>query len=157
VNRAAEPVDVLLVTSTGGHLAEVLEWLPALEALSWRIVLNAPGEVPADVAPRTLRISHAERGVGVLWNFVEAWCVLRRHPPRVVASPGAGCAVPFAILARLMGIPVVHVEPRSSVRRPTLTGRLVRPFARKMIVQWPALRAAHPRAECHEAFPASSS
>ncbi len=157
MTRVREPVDLLVVTSTGGHLAEALEWLPALEGLSWRLVLNAEGEVPPSVAARTLRMSHAERDWRVAWNFVEAWRILQRHPPRAIASPGAGCALPFAVLGRLLGIPVVQVEPRSCVRRPTLTGRLVRPFAARVLVQWPALKEAYPRAACHEAFPASSS
>ncbi len=150
-------IDVLFVTSSGGHLSEVLEWLPAFHDVSWRLVLNAEGPLPEDVQPKVMRMAHAERDWRVLWNFVEAWLILRRLRPRMVASPGAGCAVPFAVLCRLLAIPYIHVEPRSAVRRPTLTGRLARPFARRMIVQWPSLRAAFPKAECHDAFPASSS
>jgi UDP-N-acetylglucosamine:LPS N-acetylglucosamine transferase len=150
-------IDVLFVTSSGGHLAEVLEWLPAFADARWAIVLNADGPVPEAVRPRVVRIAHAERDWRVAWNFVEAWRLLRRLRPRSIVSPGAGCAVPFAVLGRLLAIPYVHVEPRSAVRRPTLTARLVRPFARRMIVQWPTLLEALPRAECREAFPASSS
>lgn len=155
--RPEKPIDVLFVTSSGGHLAEVLDWLPAFEGTTWRIVLNAPGSLPESVAPHVIRMVHAERDWKVMWNFVEAWRLLRRFRPRLLVSPGAGCALPFAVLARLLAIPVVQVEPRSAVRRPTLTGLLVRPFARRMIVQWRPLLQAHPRAECHEAFPASSS
>lgn len=151
------PIDVLFVTSSGGHLSEVLEWLPAFADHAWRIVLNAEGPVPEDARSRVIRMVHAERDWRVLWNVLEAWMILRRLRPRLVVSPGAGCAVPFALLCRLLAIPYVHVEPRSAVRRPTLTGRMVRPFARTMIVQWPSLRAAYPRAECHSVFPASSS
>jgi beta-1,4-N-acetylglucosaminyltransferase len=157
VSTREKPIDVLFVTSSGGHLTEVLEWLPAFSDVSWRIVLNAEGPIPEAVRPRVVRMTHAERDWKVLWNFVEALRLLRRLRPRLVVSPGAGCAVPFAVLARLLAIPYVHVEPRSAVRRPTLTGRLVRPFAARMIVQWPSLLAAYPRAECHEAFRASSS
>ena len=152
-----KPIDVLFVTSSGGHLTEVLEWLPAFDDVSWRIVLNAEGPLPDSVRPRVLRMTHAERDWKVLWNFVEAWRILRRLRPRLVVSPGAGCAVPFAVFARLLAIRYVHVEIRSAVRHPTLTGRLVRPFAARMIVQWPSLLAAYLRAECHGAFPASSS
>lgn len=151
------PIDVLFVTSSGGHLTEVLDWLPSFADVSWRIVLNAEGPLPDEVRPRVLRITHAERDWKVLWNFVEAWRLLRRWRPLLIVSPGAGCAVPFAILGRLLAIPYVHVELMAAVRRPTLTGRLVRPFARKIIVQWPSLLAAFPRAECHQAFPASLS
>ena len=157
MSRRDAPLDVLFVTSSGGHLAEVLEWLPAFRDLRWRIVLNAPGPLPDDVAPHVLRIAHAERDWRVAWNFVEALRILRRWRPRAVISPGAGCAVPFAVLGRLLAIPVLHVEPRSAVRRPTMTGRLVRPFVRRMIVQWRPLLEAYPRAACHDAFPASSS
>jgi UDP-N-acetylglucosamine:LPS N-acetylglucosamine transferase len=150
-------VSVLFVTSSGGHLAEVLEWLPSFEGLEWRIVVNAPAELPSGIEPRVLRMVHAERDWRVLWNVVEAWRILRALRPAAVVSPGAGCAVPFALLGRLLAIPVFHVEPRSAVRRPTLTGRLVRPFVRRMIVQWRPLTRVFPRAVLCEAFPASSS
>lgn len=151
------PIDVLFVTSSGGHLAEVLEWVPAFEDVTWRIVLNAEGPVPEAYQSRVLPMVHAERDWRVLWNFIEAWRLLRRLRPRLIVSPGAGCAVPFAILGRLLAIPYVHVEPLSAVQRPTLTGRLVRPFASRMIVQWPSLLTTYPSAECHPAFPVSSS
>jgi UDP-N-acetylglucosamine:LPS N-acetylglucosamine transferase len=157
VSAREAPLDVLFVTSSGGHLTEVLEWLPAFRDLRWRVVLNAEGQVPEEVRPKVIRIAHAERDWRVLWNGVEALRILLRWRPRAIFSPGAGCAVPFAVLGRCLAIPVVHVEPRSAVRRPTLTGRLVRPFARRMIVQWRPLLEAHARAECREAFPASSS
>jgi UDP-N-acetylglucosamine:LPS N-acetylglucosamine transferase len=153
----SERIDVLFVSSSGGHLAEVLEWLPSFSDVEWRLVLNAPGEVPPEYAPRVVRISHAERDWRVLWNFAETWRLLRRFRPQAIVSPGAGCAVPFAVLGRLLAIRVIHVEPRSAVSRPTLTGRLVRPFARRMIVQWPPMTRAFPRAALHEVFPASSS
>jgi UDP-N-acetylglucosamine:LPS N-acetylglucosamine transferase len=157
VTRAREPLDVLFVSSSGGHLAEVLEWLPHFADRRWRLVLNAPGDVPADVAPRVIRIAHAERDWRVAWNFVEAFRVLRRLAPRAVVSPGAGCALPFAALARLLAIPYLHVEPRSAVVRATWTGRLVRPFAARTVVQWRDLLRTFPRAACHETVPASSS
>lgn len=129
---------VALVSSIGGHLTELLELMPVLDALAaervW--ILNddspvLPAETPAWI------IAHAERDLRVVTNVFEVAAIFARERPDAMLSLGAGPAIPAAIVARLAGIPVFYVEPSSAVSRPTLTGRLMRWLTGERWAQWP--------------------
>ena len=75
-----------------------------------------------------------------------AWVTVRRLRPRVLATTGAGVAVPFAWIARLHGAHVVYVESLTRIDTISLSCRLIRPVADRIYVQWPELRARVPKA-----------
>ncbi|HSN22226.1 MAG TPA: hypothetical protein VLS49_16200 [Usitatibacter sp.] len=136
---------IAIVSSCGGHLTEVRCLLPAYAGYDHFYVLNERIGLPADMAGRTIFITHAERDWRVLVNLAEAWRILRRERPSLVLSTGAGPAVPFALVARWLGIPVVFVETMTRVRRPSLTGRLMYLLADDFFYQWPELARFFPR------------
>jgi UDP-N-acetylglucosamine:LPS N-acetylglucosamine transferase len=70
-------------------------------------------------------------------NSLQSIGVLRRFRPTVVVSTGAAVAFPYFVLGRLLGLRTVYIEVFDRIETPTLTGRLVRPFADCMFVQWP--------------------
>ena len=134
---------IALVSSVGGHLAELLELEPALaeHELVW-ILNDASPVLPA--GREYYRVTHAERDWRVAWNVVELGRIFLATRPDAMLSMGAGPAVPAALVARALGIPILYIEPSSAVRRPTLTGRLMRWLTPRRYVQWPELLAALP-------------
>jgi len=78
----------------------------------------------------------------LLRNLVVAWRTLRIVRPRVMLTTGAGVAVPFAWLSRLLGVRVVYVESFTRIDELSLTARLISPIASRLYVQWPEL-ASH--------------
>ncbi len=136
---------VALVASIGGHLNELLELAKAFEGHELVWILNDRSPVlPPDA--RAFVVSHAERDLKVLWNLVEFSAILSRERPDLIASTGAGPAVPAAIVGRVLGIPYIHIEPSSAVHALTLTGRLLRRVAQRFYVQWESLRDRAPGA-----------
>ncbi len=138
---------VMLVGSGGGHLAQLLAlkpWWRDLER-SW-VCFDGPDardllsgeQVTRAYSPTTRNVFNLIR------NFFLAINVLRRESPDVVISNGAGVAVPFFAIARLMGIPTVYVEVIDRVSTRTLTGRLVRPMSSAFCVQWPEQAELYP-------------
>jgi UDP-N-acetylglucosamine:LPS N-acetylglucosamine transferase len=79
-------------------------------------------------------------------NFALALRVVRRVRPFAVVTTGAGVAVPFVWVARLLGATVVYVETLSRIDRPSLSYRLVSPAVSRTYVQWRELQRALPRA-----------
>jgi hypothetical protein len=55
-------------------------------------------------------------------------------------------AVPFALVARLLGVRVVYVETLTRIDTPSLSYRLSRPFVSRTYVQWPELTRSVPAA-----------
>jgi len=67
--------------------------------------------------------------------------------PDVVITTGAGVVVFFCIFAKLMGAKLIFLESMANVEKPTLTARLLYPFADEFLVQWPNLLKFFPRAK----------
>jgi len=138
---------LLIVSSVGGHLTEVMHLAPILQDLEVVLVVNDEAALPDFPFQRVYRIAHAERDWRVLLNTAEAAQILRAERPDVLLSTGAGPAVPFALVARLFTpCRVVYLESASAVTKPTLTGRLIYPLAHDFFYQWPSLARFFPKA-----------
>jgi beta-1,4-N-acetylglucosaminyltransferase len=137
---------ICLLSSCGGHLTELRLLGEAYAGYEHFFVVNDRIPLPADMAARTHFIAHAERDWRVALNLWEAWRILRGEKPDLVLTTGAGPAVPFAVCARVLRIPVIYVETGAQVRTPSLTARLMYPLADRFFVQWPTLLTRFPRA-----------
>lgn len=69
-------------------------------------------------------------------NFFVAFRVLFKEKPDILVSTGAGVAIPFFYLARLMRKKLVFIEAYERIDNPSLTGRLVYPITHAFILQW---------------------
>ncbi len=137
---------ICIVSSCGGHLTEVRRLLPAYSQYEHFYVLNDQALLPPDMQGRTLFIAHSERDWKFLVNLWEAWRILRRERPDVILSTGAGPAVPFALVGRLLfGTKVIFVETLTRIESPSLTGRIMYFLAHRLFYQWPTLGRAFPR------------
>jgi UDP-N-acetylglucosamine transferase subunit ALG13 len=133
---------VLLVCSGGGHLTQLVALRPWWTARprTW---------VTADT-PHTRSLLNGEQ---IIWGYFpttrnainlirNAFLALRlllprRTRPEAIISTGAGLAVPFFVLGRILRIPTVYIEVFDRVDSRTLTGRLCRPFSSLFLVQLP--------------------
>jgi beta-1,4-N-acetylglucosaminyltransferase len=142
-------VDLLLVCSTGGHLQQMLALQTVWSAYShvWvtfdksdsRSLLRGERVVyaysPTNRSPKNL-----------LRNLVVAWRTLRDVRPRMLLTTGAGVAVPFAWVGRLLGVRIVYIESFTRIEGPSLSCRLIAPIAHRVYAQWPELTSAVPKA-----------
>ncbi|MGN6871124.1 MAG: glycosyltransferase [Solirubrobacteraceae bacterium] len=150
MTNAAVTEPPLFAGSAGGHLDLLRVLAPQ--------VLN--GTEPVWVTSRTPRgealratASHVEllpefgrSPLRAPANLYAAARLVRRRRPRVVISSGAGVVAPFCLLARLSGARLIYVETMARVSSPSKTARLLSRFAARVLVQWPELEAALPRA-----------
>ena len=65
----------------------------------------------------------------------------------MVITTGAGVVVFLCVFCKVLGAKLVFLESMAKVERPTLTARLLYPFADLFIVQWPGLREFFPKAQ----------
>ena len=138
---------VVLVCSSGGHLTQLYRLKPWWEHhdRSWvtfdtadATSLLAGERVMWAYHPTTRNIPNALR------NLRLALRMLRTERPDVVISDGAGVAVPFFMIAKLLGAATVYVEVYDRIDSRTLTGRLCSPFTDLFCVQWPEQQALYP-------------
>lgn len=138
---------IAVVTSCGGHLSEVRLLKPLYGKYEHFYVLNDKVILPADMEGRTYFATLFERDLNFFVNLKEAWTILRKERPQLMLSTGAGIAIPFAICARLLKIPVLFVETLGRIKTPSLTARIIYPFADRFFYQWESLKGHFPRGE----------
>jgi UDP-N-acetylglucosamine--N-acetylmuramyl-(pentapeptide) pyrophosphoryl-undecaprenol N-acetylglucosamine transferase len=136
--------------SAGGHLDLLLrlqhEAIPGDEPV-WVTSRTARGARLAEDRLHVRTLPEFGRSpLGLLANLRAALRIVIRERPRLVVTSGAGVVAPFCVLARLAGARLVFVETMARVRGPSRTARLLSPLADTVIVQWPELREALPRA-----------
>ncbi len=140
----------LLVSSSGGHLLLLHQLRP------WWVEQDRVW-----VSFRKTDVESLLAGERVIWAFHPtqrnllnlarntrlAWRVLRRERPDIVVSTGAGVALPFFVLARLLRIKTVYVEAYERVDSASLTGRLCYPLSHLFVLQWEEQRKLYPKGE----------
>lgn len=136
---------ILLVTSPGGHLAQLegLRTWFARHEHTWvapeQVARQLPGEAVSACAWPTTRNPAA-----ALANLVLAVRMLGRGRYDVVVSTGAAVAVPFFLVARCLGVTTAYIECLDRVRVPSLSARLCRPLSSLFCVQQPRQRRMFP-------------
>lgn len=139
---------LMLVCSSGGHLLQLYSLAGA-----WRDrerVWVTFDKSDARVLLAEERVIHAfgptNRNVkNLLRNARLAWTLLRAERPAAILTTGAGVAVPFAWLGRALGVTVLYVESVTRIEEMSLSGRMIRPVAEQVFVQWPELAATDPQ------------
>jgi beta-1,4-N-acetylglucosaminyltransferase len=141
---------VLLVCSPGGHLQQMLALEPAWRG-NERAWVTLPGaDVGSLLSGEEVTLAHSPTNRSIknlVRNTALAWRVLRRQRPEAVLSTGAGLAVPFFLIGRLLGVRLVYVESVTRTESLSLSGRLVYPLASRFFVQWPRVAERFRRAE----------
>lgn len=137
---------VCIVSSCGGHLTEVRCLREAYAPHDHFYVLNDRALLPPDMQGRTHFITHSERDWRQFINLYEAWRILRAERPDVILSTGAGPAVPFALVGKLLfSIRVIFVETITRIHAPSLTARLMYRLADDFFYQWDSLAHFFPK------------
>lgn len=141
---------VLLVCSAGGHFKALYQLRSFWETCdhSWITFRTPITEAFLEGEKIDWAWSPTNRNLpNLLRNLALAWTVLRRDRPDVVISTGAGVAVPFLFLARLLGSQTVFVESITRVRDLSLSAKLALPFLTVLYVHWSELQLRYPQAE----------
>ncbi|KAM3092804.1 hypothetical protein ACKFKG_21555 [Phormidesmis sp. 146-35] len=141
---------VLLVCSAGGHFKAIYQLRSFWETCDRRWVTFRTPVTEASLEGEKVdwAWSPTNRNFpNLLKNLVLAWTVLRRDRPDVVISTGAGVAVPFLAIAKLLGSQTVFVESITRVTDLSLSAKLARPFVSVLYVHWAELQLRYPQAE----------
>ena len=141
---------VMLVCSSGGHLAQLYRlrpWWQGHERI-WVTFSGAQVEsllrdeaVVLAYAPTTRNIPNALRNLRLAVRLIHA------ERPDVIVSDGAGVAFPFFLVGRARRIHTVYLEVYDRISRPTMTGRLCYPLAELFLLQWHEQAIRYPRGQ----------
>ncbi|WP_326555234.1 UDP-N-acetylglucosamine--LPS N-acetylglucosamine transferase [Micromonospora sp. NBC_01813] len=140
---------VLLVGSSGGHLAQLLALEPwyAGRDRCW-VTFDTPDATSLLRGEDVVWAHHptTRNARNLIRNTWLAVRIFRRRQVAAVVTTGAAVAVPFVVLSWLRRVPAVYIEVYDRIDTPTLTARLCRPFLSAMLVQWEEQRRQYPEA-----------
>jgi beta-1,4-N-acetylglucosaminyltransferase len=135
-----EAYHILLVCSSGGHLAQLMRLQPwwTQHDRTWAC-FRLPDAESLLAGERVTWVHHptTRNVINLGRNLVLAIRTLRRERPDVIVSTGAGAAVPFFWVGRLLGCRTVYLEVYDRIDSPTMSGRLCSPVTDLFLVQWP--------------------
>jgi UDP-N-acetylglucosamine:LPS N-acetylglucosamine transferase len=142
LNVSRTSVQVVFAGSNGGHLGQ---------AMRLRAELRSDGPV---VATDESVISYPGQGIATVptlhrlpsWirNPITSAVLALRLKPNVVVSFGCRDVGFFCLFSKLIGARLVLVESFARVRTPSRFLQVLAPFANRILVQWPELKARVP-------------
>ncbi len=144
------PIKMALIASSGGHLFELCCIRGVWQERERFWVSFPTPDAQSLLADERVHWAHhpTNRNVtNLIKNLWLAWKILRTERPDVIVSTGAGVAVPFLLLGRLLGIRTVYLESITRISELSLSGYLVYPFVHTFLVQWEELSRKYPRAQ----------
>lgn len=142
---------VCFAASSGGHLSELMLLRPLMDRYDSFLVTEKTGyqAVPEELrCYRLLQVNRREWSCvpRLIVNAFLALNIYFRERPDAVICTGVLATVPLCLLCKLFGKRLVFIESYAKVKTPTLTGRLLRPFADRFYVQWEKLLEVYPKA-----------
>jgi UDP-N-acetylglucosamine:LPS N-acetylglucosamine transferase len=142
---------VCFAASSGGHLSELMLLRPLMDRYDSFLVTEKTGyqAVPEELrCYRLLQVNRREWSCvpRLIVNAFLALNICFRERPDAVICTGVLATVPLCLLCKLFGKRLVFIESYAKVKTPTLTGRLLRPFADRFYVQWEELLEVYPKA-----------
>ena len=130
---------ILAVASPGGHWTQLLRLRPAFaghDVVFATTLADSRGEVP-EYRFRLLPDANRNSRWRLLALIVVTFLVVLRERPDVVISTGAAPGY-FAIrFAHYLGARTLWLESIANPEEPSLSTKLVRPYADLMLTQWP--------------------
>ena len=78
-------------------------------------------------------------------NTLLAVKILTKERPNIIISTGAGIAVPFFYLGKLLKAKLIYVEVYDRISSPTLTGKVVCPITDIFVLQWEKQKKFYPK------------
>ena len=139
-------LDILIVSSCGGHLFEIREFKNIYKKFNYHYILNDKIHIESDMKNKTTFVTHSERDYKILINFYEAYIFIKKYKPKILLSTGAGIIVPFSIIGKLFfNTKIIYIETVASINQPSLTGIIMKYLADDIFYQWKSLEKFFPK------------
>lgn len=146
---------VVFISSTGGHLTELLELRSLFKKYDYHIITEKTKSNASLKNEYKEKISYLAYGTKehllsyifiFPWNCLKSLYFFFKMRPDIVITTGSRTAVPMCYIAKLFGKKVIYIETFANMHTKTLAGRLVYPIANLFIVQWESMLELYPKA-----------
>lgn len=145
---------VLFISSTGGHLNELLQLEPLFKKYKSYLITEKT-KTNINLKNKYDNVSFLVYGTKdhlftyifrFLYNIIKSLILYIKIRPKVIVTTGTHTAVPMCYIGKLFGSKIIFIETFANSTTKTLSGKLVYPIANTFIVQWEEMLKLYPKA-----------
>ena len=146
---------VLFISSTGGHLDELMQLKPMFDKYNYYIVtektksnLNLKNKFPKKVSLLAYgtKKNMLTYPFILLFNSLKSLFIYIKVRPKFIISTGSHTAGPMCCIGKLLGSKIIYIETFANSKTKSVAGSLVYKFADLFIVQWEEMLELYPKA-----------
>jgi beta-1,4-N-acetylglucosaminyltransferase len=151
--KVSKKLKVCLISSTGGHLAQLLQLVPIVQKYNYFIVTekNKTSFSLKDKHRTYFLLQQDRKNLAfpfqLFSNIFISLNILLKEKPDVIITTGAGSVLPMCLIGKVLGKKIVFIESFAKITSPTMTGKIIYKFADRFYIQWEDLRKYYPKAE----------
>ena len=145
---------VLFISSTGGHLDELLQ-LKSLFKKYDSYIITEKTKSTIDLKDKYSKVNYLVYGTKdhfityifkFIYNVFKSLILFIKIRPKVIVTTGTHTAVPMCYIGKLFFRKIIYIETIANSETKTLSGKLVYPIADTFIVQWESMLKLYPKA-----------
>lgn len=146
---------VMFISSTGGHLSELLQLKPLFTKYDSYLVTEKTKSnmyLREKYHGKTYFLVYGTKShlfsyiFKFIYNIFKSLVLMIKINPDVVVTTGTHTAVPMCYIAKLFHKKVIFIETFANSRTKTKAGSMVYPIADVFIVQWESMLELYPKA-----------
>ncbi len=144
---------VMFVSSTGGHLSELLKLEPLFKEFDYHLVTE---KTKSNISLKEkYKVSYLVYGTKkqlfsyifkFAFNILKSFYLFLKYQPDYVVTTGTHTAVPLCYIAHLFKRKVIFIETFANAKSQTQAGKMIYPIADLFIVQWESMLEFYPNA-----------
>lgn len=147
---------VLFISSTGGHLSEMMKLSPMFEKYDYHIITEKTKSNMYLQEIHKGRVNYLVYGTKrrfltypfkLIYNCFKSLFFYFKIRPKVIITTGAHTAGPMCCIGKIFRSKIIYIETLANSRTKTITGRLIYPIADLFIVQWEEMLKLYPKAK----------
>jgi len=147
---------VLYISSTGGHLNELLQLKSLFNKYKYYIVtektkssefLNEEYKEKVSYLAYCTKKNLFKYFFVFLFNIIKSLIVFIKQKPNIIVTTGTHTAVPMCYIAKIFRKKIIYIETFANRNTKTVAGKLVYPIADVFVVQWEEMLKIYPKAQ----------
>ena len=155
-NKDSKKKKILFISSTGGHLSEMMRLSPMFSKYDYFIMtektksnLYLKEKYPGKVSFLLFgtKTSFLVYPFKLLFNSFKSLFIYIKERPNVIITTGTHTAGPMCCIGKLFGSKVIYIETLANSSTKTATGRLIYHIADVFVVQWEEMLELYPKAK----------
>ena len=146
---------VLFISSTGGHLSEMMMLSSLFSKYDYHIItektksnlgLKDKYKNKVDYLVYGTKDHKLTYGFKLLYNCFKKLYLYLKVRPDFIITTGAHTAGPMCCIGKIFGSKIIYIETLANIHTKTITGSKVYKFADMFIVQWESMKDLYPKA-----------